>query len=137
MDVKHVVVGILYKVVDSQKFYLLMSSTRDFGQFTGMLYPVGGHIEDGESVEKALEREVYEELAIRVEPINEVHVSPGDVSDQLTHWWLCEPILSEVHINLDANEVKEIRWLTKAEIIDSPHLIWPATYKFFTEILFK
>ncbi len=109
MDVKHVVVGILYKIVDDQKLYLLMSSTRDFGQFTGMLYPVGGHIEDGETVEKALEREVYEELAIKIEPVNEIHTSMGDVPDQTTHWWLCKPLPSDTQFDLDTNEVKEVQ----------------------------
>jgi 8-oxo-dGTP pyrophosphatase MutT (NUDIX family) len=134
---KNVVVGILYQVVDGTKLYLLMSSTKDFGKFTGLLYPPGGHLEEGEDERHALEREVAEELGIKVEPVKKLLESPGDVPDQVTHWWLCKPLSTDINIKVDEGEVRDIKWLTEEEILKSPALIWPATYKFFTEHFFK
>jgi 8-oxo-dGTP pyrophosphatase MutT (NUDIX family) len=134
---KHVVVGILYKVVNSTKVYLFMSSTKDFGKFTGLLYPVGGHVEDGETETESLKREINEELGINVEPLRKLSQSPGDIPDQLTHWWVCPQLPEKVVLKLDNSEVKRILWLSEEEIIKSPNLLWPATYKFFTQVLFR
>ncbi len=133
---KQVVVGILYKVVDNQKLYLLLSETEDFGNFTGLLYPSGGRINAGETESVALVREIQEELGITAVPIKKLHESPGDVPDQITYWWLCAQLPEDIKIKMDEVDVKEVKWLTKEEILNNPHILWPATYKFFMQVLF-
>ncbi len=134
---KNVVVGIIYKIVDGSKKYLLVSSTRNFGENTGKSYPVGGHIEDGENEVDALRREAFEELGIEIFPNKKVTQSLGDVPNQLTHWWLCDQIAEDTLLKIDDNEIKEVAWLTKDEIISRKDSIWPATYLFFIDTLFK
>lgn len=46
---KEVVVGIIPRDIPSENNeYLLMSSKRDFGEYTGLYYPPGGHLEMSE-----------------------------------------------------------------------------------------
>lgn len=134
---KRVVVGILYRIVDNNNFYLLVSSKYDFGKYTGLFYPAGGHVEKGENELDALKREVFEELSIKVEPTKKLLESQGDVDEQITSWWICKPLPPELDIKVDESEVREIRWLSEKEIVSKPDLLWPATYKFFTETLFQ
>lgn len=137
MTIKNVVVGILFKTLNNTKEYLFMSSTKDFGKFTGLLYPVGGHLEEGETEKDALKREIQEELGIKVEPLKKLFQSPGDIPNQITHWWVCKPLPSNIIFKVDKNEVNNILWMNKEEITKNSSLFWPATYKFFTDCLFK
>jgi 8-oxo-dGTP diphosphatase len=131
---KHVVVGVISRETQSGKEYLLMASKEDFGEFTGFFYPPGGHLEKGEDPKVALRREVREELSIETEPVREIAQSPGDVKDQITHWWECKTDNLE-GIKTQDGEVKEIKWFNEEEIKNSEK-IWPATRRFFTEQVF-
>ena len=134
---EHVVVGIIYKVVNGEKLYLFMSSKKNFGEFTGLFYPVGGHLEFGEDEETALKREVKEELGIEAMPIEKIAESPGDVPNQITHWWKCKPLNFDINLVLRDDEyVREIKWLSKDQIKSNSDLLWPATYNFFSKYIF-
>ena len=134
---KRVVVGVLYRITENGNLYLLMSSKKDFGKYTGLFYPIGGHVEDGESDIEALKREVFEELGIMVEPLEELLEGQGDIAEQITSWWICKPLPSAVNTKIDESEVKEIKWFTEKEILSNPELLWTATYRFFKETLFQ
>jgi tRNA nucleotidyltransferase (CCA-adding enzyme) len=133
-NIKSVVVGIISKKSPEGIKYLLMSSKTDFGKYTGYYYPPGGHLEKGENEKQALIRELKEELGITINPTKEVTVSPGDVPNQITHWWTCEA--DTENIKIQKEEVSEIKWFSESEI-ESDNKIWPATKNFFKEFITK
>ncbi len=131
---KKVVVGIISKIRDSkQEEYLLIRSKKDFGEFSGFYYPPGGHLEGDESASEALVRELKEELNLNVTPIREVAVTPGDVNNQLTHWWLCD--IESGDIKIKENEIADAAYFTASEMKEIK--IWPATRNFFNTYIFK
>lgn len=131
---KKVVVGIIARKNDNgEDEYLLVSSRRDFGEFTGYYYPPGGHVEEGEDEKAALVREIKEELRIEVSPIRKVVETAGDVQDQMTHWWLCEGSANGMRIQ--SGEIADAGFFTRDQM--GTMNIWPATRKFFEEYIFE
>ncbi len=129
-----VIVGIISKTNSNDELeYLLISANKDFGQFSGHYYPPGGHIEDGETKQEALKREIKEELGLEVEPIEELAETQGDVQDQTTYWWSCSA--KSIDMKIDKEEIADARFFTKSEI--SQLKLWPATKQFFDDYIFK
>lgn len=128
---KQVVVGIISKEEDTKK-YLLVSSKKDFGKYTGFYYPPGGHLEPGEDEISALRREVEQEVGLKITNQKKITESQGDVPDQITHWYLCE--VESYDISINNEELADADYFSKEaiEIID----IWPATLKVFKEYIF-
>lgn len=132
---KEVVVAIISRAGDSgEREFLLVRSKKDFGKFTGLFYPPGGKIEDGESEEEALVRELKEELDLDIRPLERLAITPGDIAEQTTCWWKCET--THVDFKIRNEEIAEVRWFTESEVTKSS-LIWPATQKFFQGYLAK
>lgn len=86
----------------------------------------GGHVLAGEFGEKALIREVKEELGIEIKE-NEIRYLVGSRSSNIkgniinNHFNECYIITKQVKIadiNLQKEEVEEIRWFTKQEILE-------------------
>jgi len=125
-----VVVGIISRYNSSdQEEFLLVSSKKDFGQYTGFYYPPGGHAEDGESEEITLKREIQEELSLEIEPKEKLAETTGDVPDQITSWWRCE--IKSGEIKIQEAELQDARFFTRDEM--KKINLWPATKKFFEE----
>lgn len=131
---KIVVVAIISRINSSgKKEYLLVSSKREaFGQHSGAYYPPGGHLEAGEDEKEALKRETKEELGIDIEPIKMITESPGDMPDQITHWWGCKIKTGEPSI-IDGDEIDDVGYFTKDEMENLK--LWPATKEFFKKYL--
>lgn len=128
-----VVVGIISRTNDSgEAEFLLVSSKKDFGQYTGLFYPPGGKMEAGETEEVALAREIQEELGLDVRLVEKVAETSGDLEGQVTTWWKCE--VDTLKLQVNEEEIAEVRWFTQKELLTS-HLLWPATKKFFAEYL--
>jgi 8-oxo-dGTP diphosphatase len=113
--------------------YLLVSSTRDFGEFTGYYYPPGGHVEEGEDETKALEREIEEETGIKITNTKKVAETDSDVKNQITHWYLCDT--ESYDLRIDKDEVKDAGYFTRQQM--EKLNVWPATKKFFSDYIFK
>ena len=130
---KKVAVGIISRALPSgaEKEYLLVSSARDFGEYTGYFYPAGGHIEPGESEEQALVREIDEELGLSATPITLLAVTPGDIANQETYWYECT-VEGEITVS---DTLRDARWFTKAEIENGK--VWPATREVFQKYVFN
>lgn len=129
-----VVVGIISKENEhSERAYLLVSSTKDFGQYTGYYYPPGGHMKPGESRKEALVRELREELGIGVNPVREIAETKGDVEDQITYWWDCNTTDNDIQIN--SKEIDDAGYFSKQAMSKLP--LWPATKVFFNEYIFN
>ncbi len=110
--------------------FLLVSSTSAYGEFTGFLYPPGGKIEEGETKQDALRRELREELGLEIEPIREIAETPGDVEGQITYWWECRVISGELK---KSEELDNAGWFLREEMRELN--IWPATEAFFKEYI--
>lgn len=132
--VRRVVVGLISRENDGQREYLLMASKKDRGEYTGFYYPPGGHLEEGEDESLALIREIKEELGVDCVPVVEIAQTPGDVKNQITHWWSCNCVDHE--FKYQEEEVADVRWFTKQDIEDSQK-IWPATRSFFDNFVFS
>lgn len=128
----HVVIGILSRKRGDDVEYYLVSSTKDFGEFSGAYYPPGGHIETGEDEKSALIREIKEELGIDVSPIHRIAEMHGDVKDQMTYWWACD-MVGGIFV-VDSQEIAHSGWFTREEM--KSLFLWPATKKFFDEYIF-
>ncbi len=127
---KHVVVGIITRKTEHGDVeYLLASSTRDFGKFTGAFYPPGGHLEEGEDEKTALVREIREELGIEVAPDEKVAVTGADVLDQATHWWRCTIVKGDVRPN--NTQIAAWGWYTKERAMKLK--LWPMVRKVLNE----
>lgn len=127
-----VVIGIV-KRETPEPAWLLVSSKKDFGEFTGYYYPPGGHVEEGETDEEALAREMKEELQLTVEVMDFLHESEGDISGQCVVWFQC----STIHTNflIDSEELSDAGFFTQAELQQMN--LWPATKNIFHEFIFK
>jgi 8-oxo-dGTP diphosphatase len=125
-----VVVGIISRTSEGKEEYLMVSSNKDYGEYTGFYYPPGGHVKEGEEVQKALARELKEELNIDVVVEKEIAETGGDVKKQVTHWWSCSAKSGE--FDIQDEHIADARWMTKDDIVRSDR-VWPATKKFFVE----
>ena len=128
-----VVVGIISRMKNGEPEYLLVKSKKDFGEYTGFYYPPGGHIEEDESPIQALVREVKEELDLDIKPTKELDVTPGDINDQETHWWLCDLVGGKLSVQKE--ELADAAYFTQDAM--KQLTIWPTTKQFFNKYIFK
>lgn len=128
----HVVVGIVIKKSNPLS-YLLVSSKKEIGEYTGYYYPPAGHLEDGENEIDALKRELQEELGINVVNSKKIDTDESDIKNQKTSWYICDVDSYEFTINHD--ELNDVGFFTRTEMESMK--IWPATKKVFGEHVFS
>jgi 8-oxo-dGTP pyrophosphatase MutT (NUDIX family) len=129
----HVVVGIIIKQGTSPS-YLLVSSKKNLGEFTGFYYPPGGHIEEGEDKLSALKREINEELGLKVisaKKLTDTESEINEIKDQKISWYLCE--VDSYDLTIDKTELKDAGFFTKEEMSSMP--IWPSTLRVFKKYI--
>jgi ADP-ribose pyrophosphatase YjhB (NUDIX family) len=131
-----VVVGCF--ILNDKNEILLVKSYKWPGKWVVM----GGHIEWGESIAKACEREAMEELKLPVKFVRVIEVvefifSP-DFHDQ-KHFIALQ---SECHLvgdevpTIDNNEIQEARWFTLTEAIKLDNIL-PITQKTIQKLLIE
>ncbi|MCF7916578.1 MAG: NUDIX hydrolase [Candidatus Omnitrophica bacterium] len=130
--IKKVVCAIIVKESKGKKKYLLVSSGRSFGKYSGFYYPPGGHVEKNESLLNALSREIKEELELKINSAELIAKTKGDIPNQITYWYLCE--VDSYDFKLDKNELRNGGYYTKEEI--QKMKIWPATMKMLKKYIF-
>lgn len=81
----------------------------------------GGALEDGESEEQALVREMQEELGVSIHPIRRLwrSVTPWNVE---LAWWLAV-LPPDERLAPNPEEVESVHWVTPAEMADLPGLL--------------
>ena len=98
----------------------IFATQRGYGDFKGGWEFPGGKIEPGETPEKALEREIFEELDARIEVGELLHTVEYDYPTfHLTmHCYICTLIDEVVHLNehqaakwLNIDTINSVEWL--------------------------
>ncbi len=131
---KKVVLGIISrKNKKSEEEYLLVSTPKDFGQYTGFYYPPGGHLRKGESEKQALIRELKEELNLLIEPSKKIAETPGDIKGERDSWWLCQ--IKGGKLKARKGEIVKADYFSQGEMAKMN--LWPATRKFFKKYMLK
>lgn len=133
MPMNHAAIAILSrKTAEGDTEYLFMRSAKPMGAFTGFWYPPGGAVEEDESVESCLHRELQEELGVKINLVREIAVTEADAPDYTLHWW---EATSEEIAQASPQEavIIEIKWMTKEELLSQTN-VWPATRKFITTL---
>ncbi len=77
---KSVVTGVLVK--NSLNQFLFVKKTPGKGPYEGMFLPPGGMVDDGERIDEAAKREVYEETGVHISNLKRVYFN-----DDLTKDW--------------------------------------------------
>lgn len=105
---RHAVVAVILR-----EGHVLMVRRGPDAPMAGFWSPPSGRIEQGESQEAAVVREVREELGLVVRPVEKVWECPTHDGGYLLHWWLAEADLGEPRP--DPREVSEVRWISPKE----------------------
>ena len=108
------VVAAIIKAVNDKGENIIFATQRGYGEFKGGWEFPGGKIEDGESPEDALKREIMEELGIEIKV--------GDMIDTIEYDYpnfhlSMDCFLAEiVSGDLVLKEHEDAKWLTKEEL---------------------
>ena len=105
-----VVAGVIY----GDKNNKIFATARGYGEFKGQWEFPGGKIEEGESKEEALKREIREELDTTIEVKNLIDTIEYDYPTfhLIMHCYLCKIISG----NLILKEAEASKWLSKNEL---------------------
>ena len=77
--------------------------------------PVGGHIDENETPDEALLREIREEVGLEVKILNQTDIPfEGNMKKHLAIPF-CKPLNPE-NLQIDFNELKNYRWFSKEEL---------------------
>jgi NAD+ diphosphatase len=87
---------------------------RGLGWPEGRFSALAGFVEPGESIEESVAREVFEESGVRVRDVRYVASQPWPFPSQLMIG--CHALADDDAITMDATEMAEIAWFTRAEI---------------------
>ena len=98
----------------------------------GYWCPPSGRIEEGESQEQAVAREIEEELGVRAAARDKVWECPTDDGAFLLHWWTAD--IPDVDFFLDPDEIADARWVTREEFHELQP-IFEGDRRFFSDVL--
>ena len=114
MKIVKVVAAVICDSLENRR--RILSTARGYGEYKGRWEFPGGKIEAGESPEKALVREIKEELCVDIKAGELIDVIEYDYPDfHLTMYcYWCEVVNGEIVLN----EAEAARWLTAGEMYD-------------------
>lgn len=124
---------VVMAIIKKENKYLLVSLNKHLDKFAGFFCPVGGHVENGETKEDAVKREVQEELGIVVYDLKFVISTPGDIPQKTLFWYLCKT--NDTEIKIDKREIKEAGFYSKEDILSMK--LWPSVQEVFKNHLFN
>lgn len=110
------VVAAVIKAVNEKGEPIIFATQRGYGDFKGGWEFPGGKIEDGETPQKALKREIMEELDTEIsvgELIDTIEYDYPDFHLSMDCFW-CEIVKGDLVLK----EHEDARWLTKERLGD-------------------
>lgn len=79
-----------------------------------MYSALAGFVEPGETIEEAVAREIHEEAGVRVRDVKYIASQPWPFPSQLMIG--CTSVADDPAITIDATELEDARWFTRAEL---------------------
>jgi 8-oxo-dGTP pyrophosphatase MutT (NUDIX family) len=120
MPPKHGVIAILQ---DDRERYLTIQRGLTLTRAPGWWCFPGGEVEPGETLDAAIRREMLEELSLAIVADAKIHQCVSPNNDYLLHWFrvsLAGPLDA---LRPHAVEVAQVRWLSAAEILNTPNVL--------------
>ena len=93
----------------------------------GMYSTLAGFVEPGESLEQALEREVFEEVGVKVKNIRYFNSQPWPFPASLMLGFFAEAINEDM--NIDYNEIEDAHWFSIEELRSLRHPLISGEFK--------
>ena len=93
----------------------------------GMYSTLAGFVEPGESLEQALEREVFEEVGVKVKNIRYFNSQPWPFPASLMLGFFAEAINEDM--NIDYNEIEDAHWFSIEELRSLNHPLISGGFK--------
>lgn len=118
---QRVIVSVLIKCKDK---YLFIKQNKKGGAYQDCLHLVGGGLEENETLEEAIKREVMEEVHIALEKVvpfdfdSDITMYKGEMTHLIFLRYTAE--IAEFS-GYPASDAKEIVWLSKDEILNYKH----------------
>lgn len=125
------VVAAVIKAVNANGEPIIFATQRGYGEFKGGWEFPGGKIEDGETPQEALKREIMEELDTEIlvgELIDTIEYDYPEFHLSMDCFW-CEIVNGELVLK----EHEDARWLTKEQLDDVEWL--PADVRLMSKII--
>ena len=135
MSLSRAVVGIITRITNQgeTEYLFIKPQHRDlYNEHAQKYFPPSGHLEEGESDEQGLIREIQEELGVEVVVTKKVTEMPSDLPGDTLVWMECK-LLSD-QITPQESEIADYKWFTVEQIKQLD--LWPATDKFFKEYIY-
>lgn len=79
---------------------------------------VAGTVEEGETYEENMAKEIEEELGVKIKTTKSKKFFRDTVSRFFVQTFIAEVDLAESDFNIQEDEVAEVRWFTKEEILE-------------------
>lgn len=118
---QRIIVSVLIKCKDK---YLFIKQNKPDGVYQDCLHLVGGGLEDGETLEDAIKREVMEEVHIKLKKVipfdfdSDILMYKGEMTQLIFLRYKAE---IEEFTGYPGSDAKEILWLAQNEILKYKH----------------
>ncbi|MDF2802221.1 MAG: nudC [Anaerocolumna sp.] len=103
--------AVIVAVYDGNKLLLSKNAHGDYKRYA----LIAGYVEIGETLEETVQREVMEEVGLKVKNIKYYKNQPWSFSDTLLVGYIAE-LDGSNEITLDTNELAEAKWIEREEI---------------------
>lgn len=127
-------VAVVALIKDNSGKYLFIKPTdyKDFGDYQDAWYPPTGHVKENESMEKALIRELKEELNLDIKPVRLLTEWEQDIKGETAFWWECKILKGRIK---KSHEIKDFGYFSEKEV--EKLKLWPATVKYFEKYVWN
>lgn len=78
---------------------------------------LAGFVEPGETIEEAVQREIWEEAGVRVRDVSYISSQPWPFPSQLMIG--CHAFADDRALTIDTTEIEDARWFTREEVIEA------------------
>ncbi len=117
--------AVIVGVTDGDKILVTRYAGRDISYYA----LIAGFTEIGETLEETVQREVMEEVGLKVINIRYYKSQPWAMADDILMGFYCE-VDGDTTITMDTSELKEAMWVTREEVV-----LQPDTYSLTNEMM--